>query len=598
MTSHGWRAIVALVTALVAAASFAFLQASQSPSAPDQLTLRIIVVSSADEAARIAQRLAAGENFIALAAKVSLDASADKGGLLGRVSPSTLRPELRNALQGLGVGQISPVVHIATGFAILKVVADADAGDAPAGTPSPALAATGSVKYGLDVSGMGEALVGMNQSPHPSDWNVDPHALCGMRQQSIAAVQSSLERDVSPASDADPIQSHYLLGQTYAYQGKMDRAIDEFRKAREMALVKAPSTIPTLEETLGIAYLHRAGFENGVYQHPGDLCLLSPTGTRALAKTGDADKAVEYFLRYLAAKPDDLEVKWLLNLAYMSAGGYPGKVPPADLIPPSALASAEDVGHFADVAPQAGLNAFASAGGLIVDDFDNDGRFDVVTSSVNSCEGDALLPPERRRHVHRPGGPGRDQRSDGQPEHPPGRLQQRRLHRHPAAARRVGVPAAEVAAAQQRQRHLHRRDGGERPRDAGDPDARRRSGPTSTTTGFSICSSAPSTARRSSFSTRETAPSSTSPAPPASTARPSPRAWPPADFDNDGWPDLFRLEHRRPELPLPQQPRRHVHRPGESGGGRRGLARLRDLVLRLRQRRLARSLRHQLLHVG
>ena len=57
-----------------------------------------------------------------------------KGGLLGRVSPSTLRPELRNALQGLGVGQISPVVRIATGFAILKVVADADAGDAPAGT--------------------------------------------------------------------------------------------------------------------------------------------------------------------------------------------------------------------------------------------------------------------------------------------------------------------------------------------------------------------------------------------------------------------------------------------------------------------------------
>ena len=45
------------------------------------------------------------------------------------------------------------------------------------------------------------------------------------------------------------------------------------------------------------------------------------------------------------------------------------------------------MGHFADVAPQAGLNAFASAGGLIVDDFDNDGRFDVVTSSVNSCEG-------------------------------------------------------------------------------------------------------------------------------------------------------------------------------------------------------------------
>ena len=109
----------------------------------------------------------------------------------------------------------------------------------------------------------------------------------------------------------------------------MDRSIEEFQKAREIAIVQAPSTILTLEETIGIAYLHRAGFENGVYQHPADLCLLSPTGTRALAKTGDAEKAVEHFLRYLAQRPDDLEVKWLLNLAYMSAGGYPARVPPA-----------------------------------------------------------------------------------------------------------------------------------------------------------------------------------------------------------------------------------------------------------------------------
>ena len=384
--SSGWRAIVALVTALVTASGLAFLQASQTQpaAASGQLTLRIIVVSSADEAARIAQRLAAGENFIALAAKVSLDASAESGGLLGRVSPSTLRPELRNALQGLGVGQTSPVVRIPTGFAILKVVADTE--DAPVKDPGPALAATGSVKYAIDVSGMGEALVAMNQSAHPSDWDVDPRALCDMRRQSIAAVQAALERDATPASAADPVQSHYLLGQTFAYQGKMDRSIEEFQKAREIALVQAPSTILTLEETLGIAYLHRSGFENGVYQHPADLCLLSPAGTRALPKTADAEKAVEHFLRYLAQRPDDLEVKWLLNLAYMSTGGYPGKVPPADLIPPSALASAEDVGRFADVAPQAGLTSFASAGGLIVDDFDNDGRFDVVTSSVNSCE--------------------------------------------------------------------------------------------------------------------------------------------------------------------------------------------------------------------
>ncbi len=106
---------------------------------------------------------------------------------------------------------------------------------------------------------------------------------------------------------------------------------------------------------------------------------------RAYAKTTDAEKAVEHFLRYLKERPEELEVKWLLNLAYMAVGGYPDKVPREHLISPAALASAEDVGRFRDVAPQAGLATIASAGGGIVDDFDNDGHFDVVTSSMDSC---------------------------------------------------------------------------------------------------------------------------------------------------------------------------------------------------------------------
>jgi FG-GAP-like repeat/ASPIC and UnbV len=178
-----------------------------------------------------------------------------------------------------------------------------------------------------------------------------------------------------------------MFGQTYAYQGKMDRAIEEFLRAHQIAVSQVPAAALELEEALGIAYLHRSELENGVYRRPGELCLLSPQGLQAFARGSDSEKAVEYFSRYLKQKPDELEVRWLLNLAYMTLGAYPAKVPPAYLIPPTALASAEDVGRFVDVAPQAGLSSFGSAGGLIVDDFDNDGRLDVVTSSFNSCEG-------------------------------------------------------------------------------------------------------------------------------------------------------------------------------------------------------------------
>ena len=43
------------------------------------------------------------------------------------------------------------------------------------------------------------------------------------------------------------------------------------------------------------------------------------------------------------------------------------------------------MGRFVDVAPQLGLDAPGAAGGVIVDDFDNDGRLDIITSSSASC---------------------------------------------------------------------------------------------------------------------------------------------------------------------------------------------------------------------
>jgi hypothetical protein len=85
-------------------------------------------------------------------------------------------------------------------------------------------------------------------------------------------------------------------------------------------------------------------------------------------------------------------VKWLLTLAYMTLGEYPAGVPKQYLLPPSAFTSAEDIGRFKDVATAAGIKLFSMAAGVIVDDFENNGRFDVVTSSFNIVPAHALLP--------------------------------------------------------------------------------------------------------------------------------------------------------------------------------------------------------------
>jgi tetratricopeptide (TPR) repeat protein len=374
------------------------IRAQVSPS--NEVTLRVIVVDSADKAQRLVTRLNSGEDFIAIAQAESIDPTANTGGLLGRLTLSTLPPVLRDALTGVLPGQVSPVVPIPTGFAILKVVDDSDPVNINMNAAASAsLATQANVKYVIDVSGIVEAEAILQAFPKPAAWNQDPLAICQARRQSLASSQRSLEGFLSGEQRAgstsrspfDLMQAHFGLAQLHAYQGRMDRALGEYQAAYETARAGVPAAAARMMEALGVAHLHRAGMENGVHRSPGEICLFPPFDSRSgragrsYTKTGDTEKAIELFLRFLKQQPDNLEVRWLLNLAHMTAGRYPGRVPPAYLIPPSAFVSAEDVGRFHDVAPQAGLDVVATAGGVIVDDFAGSGRFDVVTSNFDSC---------------------------------------------------------------------------------------------------------------------------------------------------------------------------------------------------------------------
>ena len=115
----GWAATVAALAGVWLAS-----QAPQAAQSPDALTLRILVATSADDAQRLADRVRAGADFAVLAREESIDPSASRGGLLGKITVSTLRPELRSALLGVGPGQLTSVVQVATGFAFFQVDED------------------------------------------------------------------------------------------------------------------------------------------------------------------------------------------------------------------------------------------------------------------------------------------------------------------------------------------------------------------------------------------------------------------------------------------------------------------------------------------
>ncbi|HVG73670.1 MAG TPA: FG-GAP-like repeat-containing protein, partial [Vicinamibacterales bacterium] len=313
---------------------------------------------------------------------------------LGRVALSSLRPELRSAVQNLAVGELSAVVQIPTGYAVLKVVADSEAGEpGRTATVNRGLAATGSVRYATDVAGFTAAITLFNDFEKPPDWNQDLQTICQVRRQSLARGDETVARNVAAAAAGgtnlapfDVVQLHYLQGQLHAYQGRMEQAIEAFTRAHRLAVAEAPEAVMPMEVVLAVANLHQAGIENGVMHTPGDRCLLSVKPRPPLSRTERVQRAVEQLTNYLLKRPDDLEGRWLLNVAHMTAGSYPDRVPAGQLIAPQAFDPGEDVGRFHDIAEAAGLSFFGTAGATVVDDFDNDGRLDVVATSMYSCD--------------------------------------------------------------------------------------------------------------------------------------------------------------------------------------------------------------------
>jgi tetratricopeptide (TPR) repeat protein len=359
---------------------------------PDLVTFRMLVVSSDDAAASLAGQAAAGSDFAALAKARSIDPSAAQGGLIGPIELTSLRAELRDALNAMAPGQVSGVIRVPTGFAIVQRV-EPTAERAIGSREIAAVSAVGSVKYTVSVDGFSEANTALDGIAKPAGWNEDPRLICELRRQSLATVKTALSGLLGPDAAArraeftpyEVVEAHVALGNLHAYEGRMQDVLDEYRRAYTLAEKELPSALPDLLEMLGVAHLHKAHADNGTFHAPGDRCLLSPRPVAALASTADAEKAIEHFLAYLEQRPNDIEVKWLLNVAHMAAGGYPARVPPQHLVPPAAFESAEDVGRFVDVAAGAGVHSFSSAGGVVVDDFDNDGRLDILTSNFDSC---------------------------------------------------------------------------------------------------------------------------------------------------------------------------------------------------------------------
>ena len=143
---------------------------------------------------------------------------------------------------------------------------------------------------------------------------------------------------------------------------------------------------PRVRMLEALAHMRRAEDENCHLASTRDACLAPIRGQGIHQKREGATRAVRVLDEVLRAEPDNLRARWLLNIAHMTLGSYPDGVPVRHRIPPSAFASDFPLPRFDNVAAEAGLDLYALSGGAILDDFDGDGRLDLMVSSIGFAD--------------------------------------------------------------------------------------------------------------------------------------------------------------------------------------------------------------------
>ncbi|MCY4602284.1 MAG: hypothetical protein OXF27_20460, partial [Acidobacteria bacterium] len=188
--------------------------------------------------------------------------------------------------------------------------------------------------------------------------------------------------------------------------GNEAEAIRLFGQARELVprAIADQSWLNYTQYRLGVAHMRLAETQNCALHPTAESCILPLRGSGIHSRQEPARLAIDAFMHVLENTPEpqagnltsgvksrnlavggspehalaeaasrNLAARWLLNIAYMTIGGYPDDVPERFLIPPQTFESPEKMPRFDNIAPALGLHTFDMCGGAIADDFDNDG---------------------------------------------------------------------------------------------------------------------------------------------------------------------------------------------------------------------------------
>ncbi len=229
----------------------------------------------------------------------------------------------------------------------------------------------------------------------------DPRSLVESQKSRAASPRKGIDsvlgkldqiRDDSPSSIKKRRFLLTRLACLYMNLGKFAEADRRFLEVQTTYPVDSPR-FANYEAARGVAALRGGEVENCVACQNEASCVFPLAAAAVHQKKAGSRKAIKHFSKYLEKRPQDMGIRWLLNVAYMTLGEYPDRVPEQWLIRLDAFRSPVEVGRFANVAARVGIDALGPkyGGGSAFDDFNNDGLLDLVTSTENPSEGGSIL---------------------------------------------------------------------------------------------------------------------------------------------------------------------------------------------------------------
>ena len=194
-----------------------------------------------------------------------------------------------------------------------------------------------------------------------------------------------LEKVAPKSNPAGRAEQLFKLSRQYLFAGRTD---DALKKLAEIKVLLAENEGIYSEKTetnflslMALANLRQGEQDNCLDGHSPEMCIFPISGGGIHQKRQGSEAAILIYEDILRRDPDNLNARWLLNIAYMTLGEYPEKVPAKWFVDSSLWESDTSFPRFKEIAISTQSAITGLAGSVVIEDFNGDGFLDLLTST-------------------------------------------------------------------------------------------------------------------------------------------------------------------------------------------------------------------------